>query len=172
VEKLVLKIRIPEYAQDTKISLNKEVIEPEQDKGYFIVKFEQSGKNQLVIDFGVKARWVTAKDEVRDDSGKAALVKGPLVYCLEEIENGKNLSSIYIDMNKEINQLEVAEGLVGDVPVLTYEGIRLKNSGIPEEELYGEPKFEQTAVKLQAVPYCLWNNRGVGEMQVWQKIKL
>lgn len=172
LEKLVLKIRLPEYAKDTKVSLDGEVIEPEQDKGYFIVKFKQSGKHQLMIDFKVKARWVTAKDEVQEDAGKAALVKGPLVYCLEEMENGKNLSRIHIDLNKEITQLEAAEGLVGNVPVLAYEGISLENTGIPQDELYGEPKFESKVVNLQAVPYCLWNNRGVGEMQVWQKIKL
>jgi uncharacterized protein len=171
-ESLKIKIRIPDYAKNTRVLINEEVIEPKVDKGYFLVLLKPAAQQEILIDFGVKARWMTANDEVREDCGKAALMKGPLVYCLEEKENGRNLSGIYVDIKKEINECDAANDLVGNLPMLSYKGIHLENIGILEEELYGEPKLEQKLVDLKAVPYCLWNNRGIGEMLVWQKIKL
>lgn len=167
-----LKIRVPEYAKNVKVLQNDVEIELTMEKGYLIVPLIKKGRQELLIDFGIKARWMSANDEVREDCGKVALVKGPLVYCLEEKENGANLSSIYVNIEKEIRECEAANDLVGEVPMLAYEGIRLENTGILRDELYGEPKLEQRPVLLKAVPYCLWNNRGIGEMLVWQKIKL
>ena len=50
----------------------------------------------MALDLDVKARWVAANPKVREDAGKAALMKGPLVYCLEECDNGDLLSEIYV----------------------------------------------------------------------------
>lgn len=172
IEKIQIKIRKPEYAKDSKVIVDGELFAWKEEKGYIIIEFADTKMHEIQIDFGVKARWLTAKDEVREDCGKAALVKGPLIYCLEERENGTNLSSIYVDLENEISECEAIRELVGDVPVLEYEGIRLINNGIEKEYLYGEPKFEQKKVMLHAVAYCMWNNRGIGEMTVWQKVKL
>ncbi len=64
------------------------------------------------------------------------------------------------------------DSLVGDIPTLSYDGIRLKNKSIGEHELYGKPGFEIEETTLVAVPYCMWNNRGTGEMLVWQKVRI
>ena len=60
---------------------------------------------------------------------KTALMKGPLVYCLEEKENGRFLSEIFVEENTSIEENAPAEELVGNVPTLSYKGIRVRNKG-------------------------------------------
>ena len=57
------------------------------------------------------------------------------------------------------------------MPALTYPGTRIKNAGLGDQ-LYGALKIEKEATQLTAIPYCLWNNRGEGEMLVWHRVLL
>ena len=129
--------------------------------------------NAISIDFHVVPRWMGANDQVRADAGKTALMKGPLVYCLEEKENGRFLSEIFVEENTSIEENAPAEELVGNVPTLSYKGIRVRNKGADgENQLYGSVELEKEEVSLRAVPYCMWNNRGQGEMLVWHKLRI
>ena len=47
-----------------------------------------------------------------------------------------------------------------------------KTIGIEDGSLYGEAGFTKKPVKIRAVPYAFWNNRGIGEMEVWQNISI
>lgn len=163
-----VKIRIPRYAGQWNCTLDDKAVNPEVTNGYLIVKIEP-GNRTIDLDLDVKARWVAANPNVREDAGKAALMKGPLVYCLEECDNGRLLSEIYVEENVEVQKGQPDQQLVGGVPSLCYPGIRVKNTGL-RDRLYGELKTEKEGTILKAVPYCLWNNRGEGEMLVWHKI--
>ena len=166
-----LKIRVPHYATVIHICIDGNNMDVPQKNGYFQIELNK-GKTLIEIDFGVRARWVAANSQVRNDIGKAALMKGPLVYCLEEIDNGKNLAEIYINEN-----VAVATDNINNLPdinidALTYQGFRLKNKAMTDEQLYGDVKLEKEKVDLKAIPYCLWNNRENGEMLVWQKVTI
>jgi len=95
------------------------------------------------------------------------VVKGPLVYCLEEIDNGKNLAELYVDTEKEIQ--EVPSELFGGITELVLQGKRMEESAWDEKVLYGEHPVKLSDVTLKAIPYAYWNNRGMGEMAVWVK---
>lgn len=165
-----LKIRIPGYASDTTCLVNGELVAGEKTSDNYLKLWLSEGGHEIKLDFHVKPRWVAANDEVRADAGKAALVKGPLVYCLEEADNGDLLSQVYVDANVAVKEDEPVEALAGEIPSLIYPGIRVSNSGLGKK-LYGELKRETSFVMLKAVPYCQWNNRGEGEMLVWQKVR-
>ena len=121
----------------------------------------------LTVSFDAPARFVRANPNVRADCGKVAVTKGPLVYCLEEIDNGKNLSELYADTKQEIE--ESASELFGGITELIFKGKRIEESAWDNGELYGEHPLSLTDVTLKAVPYAYWNNRGMGEMSVWMK---
>lgn len=71
-------------------------------------------------------------------------MKGPLVYCLEEKENGRFLSEIFVEENTSIEENAPAEELVGNVPTLSYKGIRVRNKGADgENQLYGSVELEK-----------------------------
>ena len=165
-----LKIRIPAYAENWKVLTGGKEEKPEIQNGYITVTLP-AGEHTVTLDLDVHPHWVAANDYVRADAGKAALVKGPVVYCLEEVENGKLLSQVCVKPNEEVKEEISPEGLVGNLPALTYPGTRIKNAGLGEQ-LYGALKIEKEAAQLTAIPYCLWNNRGEGEMLVWHRVLL
>lgn len=94
-------------------------------------------------------------------------MKGPLVYCLEEIDNGKNLAALYVSGAAGITEED--SPLFGGCKVLTFDGKRMEEDQWEAGELYAEHKVSLTDVSLRAVPYAYWNNRGRGEMCVWVK---
>lgn len=169
--KIVVKIRIPEYADQPKFMMDDKVAEVRMDSGYACLNGFDQGEHLIEIDFGVKPRWVSANDKVRADEGKIALMKGPCVYCLEELDNGANLGAVYVTEETDLMEGKPVEELFGAIPTIEYEGTKRKNIGVGTEELYGKPRFTQEKIKLKAVPYCLWNNRGSGEMLVWHKVR-
>ena len=123
-----LNIRIPWYSEKCECVQNGISIEIQPEKGYQRLSISP-GDTYISLDFHVSPRWMGANNGVRADAGKAALMKGPLVYCLEEKENGRYLSEIFIEENTSIEETAPAEELVGNVPTLSYKGIRVRNKG-------------------------------------------
>lgn len=160
-----LAVRIPSYAGEYKLSVNGKETEYQIEKGYAAVGVASDAV--IEIEFVSPAKFVRANPNVRADCGKTALVKGPLVYCLEEIDNGRNLSALYVDTRSPIAETE--SDLFGGITELNFKGKRMKETEWKEEELYAEHEVILQDVELKAVPYAYWNNRGIGEMTVWMK---
>ena len=76
-----------------------------------------------------------ASERVREDIGKAAIMRGSVVYCLEEKDNGKNLHELLVDTDMHAS---VSEGKICDtvVKMVETDGWRLTESGDAEETLY------------------------------------
>ncbi|MGF0032484.1 glycoside hydrolase family 127 protein [Bariatricus sp. SGI.154] len=164
-----LALRIPDYVKEYKILGDSgEISGCRMEKGYLYIDNLQEEETKFVIDFEVPARFVRANPKVREDAGKIALVKGPLVYCLEEVDNGENLPAIFVDANQELEE-RFEEDLLGGITTITLTGKRLTDEEWQDDALYGERKNCFQEVELKAVPYHRWNNRGEGEMLVWMK---
>lgn len=162
---MTLAVRIPEYARGYRMSAAGRPICFREEKGYAVVELEKD--TEIAVSFEAPARFVRANPNVRADCGKVAVTKGPLVYCLEETDNGKNLSELYADTSQEIREAD--SELFGGIKELIFQGKRIRENAWENGELYGEHPLEFTDVILKAVPYAYWNNRGVGEMTVWVK---
>ena len=157
-----IKIRVPEYAQNYKILCDGKEVEYKEEKGFATVEVSKNVKLEVV--FEADAKFVRANPQVREDAGKVAITRGPLVYCLEEVDNGANLSAITVDTEKELRS-EVDETRNGYVVVKAH-GKRLCEEQW-KDGLYSSQKLQKKDVELFAVPYFYWNNRGMGEMEVW-----
>lgn len=166
-ESLHMFIRIPEYADDYKIVQNKKEIVWPIVNGYAVVEVKEDAVLEIV--FAAPPKFVRSNPLVRADVGKTAIARGPLVYCLEEVDNGSNLSALYLDTSKKLKE-EYSEKFGGIVQIKAA-GERIRQESW-QEGLYGTGKVETKIVKLCAVPYPYWNNRGIGEMCVWVKEKL
>lgn len=163
---VMLRIRIPAYLNEYSFHLNGSIIHPAIENGYAVLAVSQSGLQTVTLTGTVKPRWICANTLVRADTGKVAVAFGPFVYCLEETDNGKNLSGVYVSPEAAPTPEEPEAGLPGSLPVLCIRGQRL-DSGLDADELYGTPAFRFTPQSFIAVPYCLWCNREPGEMTVW-----
>ena len=160
-----IAIRKPDYARNYQVAVDGREAEIEVLKGYVYLELKENSDIQIF--FEAPARFVRANPLVRADSGKIALMRGPLVYCLEEIDNGTNLSALYVDAKTDIRE-EKSE-LFGGSILLHFHGKRIVDTEWKEDELYAEHPIRWEETELTAVPYAYWNNRGMGEMSVWIK---
>lgn len=162
-----LYIRVPEYAEEYTILVNGETETCSVEKGY--AKLHRLWKWDTVdIRFAMPAHFVYADTRVRADAGKTAVKKGPLVYCLEEADNGENLSCVYVDTTAPIEEI-YEENLLGGTMTCRVKGKRIRESGARERRLYGNQPAVLENAEWKLVPYCYWGNRQNGEMQVWMK---
>ena len=133
-------------------------------KGYIKIDRSWKGRHVIKLELDMPVKMIYANPKVRSDIGKAAVVKGPVVYCLEEIDNGANLGGLELPEDASFTEIYDPE-LFGGTLVLTAEGTRIIEK--ENASLYSTvpPKREKASLKF--VPYCTWNNRGKGEMLVW-----
>ena len=163
-----LALRIPGYMKEFQIYRNQKKLEQVKiEKGYALLE-DLDKKEEITITFPMKARFVWANPNVRADEGKVAVMRGPLVYCLEEIDNGKNLSACYLDTKEEPEEIFEPE-LLGGVVSIRLKGKRISEKGWEDGALYGEYRTRFEDAEFKAVPYCNWGNRKTGEMTVWVK---
>ena len=124
-----------------------------------------SAGKKVLIDFSMPVRFCCANQRVRELSGQVALMRGPLVYCLEERDNGPDLHLLRVNPQGKITtgEREIAGEKVLEIVT---EGYREKIS--EKSSLYSlyEPPKEET-VSLHWIPYYTWANRGENEMRVW-----
>lgn len=173
-EGMELLLRVPDYAQNYRVCVHgcaeegvKESVgasRTDLEKGYVRISLKRDSK--IEVTFDAPPKFVYANPQVRADSGKTAIVRGPLVYCLEEVDNGQNLPAIFVDTECEI--AEEDSNLFGGIVAIKARGKKIVES-VDSNSLYSDekPKLEDTELTL--IPYPYWNNRGEGEMLVWMK---
>ena len=169
-QSFTLRIRLPEYLTEPAFELEGKRIMPVVENGYAVVAISHGGEQSLIIRGRVSPRWVAANSLVRADMGCVALMYGPNVYCLEEMDNGPLLPNIFVSPDTPVEICPPEAGLPGELPTLCFEGQRLC-SGV-EDRLYGSPDFRFSPQRFKAVPYGLWCNREPGEMLVWLHARL
>ena len=122
-----------------------------------------------MLDLDMRVRRIFANPAVREDAGKAALMRGPLVYCLEEADNGPDLHTL-IHAPEICASASFEPELLGGVTVLYTDGVRESREDWGAE-LYAEKAPETEKVRLKWIPYYAWANRGIGEMTVWLRYR-
>lgn len=159
-----LMVRIPDYAEHFCIRKGTEEVFFENCGDYAQITAETDGMYE--ISFEAPPQFVRANPKVRANVGRTAIVRGPLVYCLEEADNGENLSALYVDTDQPI--VEEMTDLFGGSVILRARGQRVVQMSF-KGGLYSSVKPKREPAMLTAVPYAYWNNRKPGEMTVWIK---
>ena len=162
-----LFLRIPGWCDNAKIRINDEDISVCDTKVNGYSKLKRTWKNGDVVELALpmEVQRIKAHPSVRANIGKVALQYGPIVYCLEEIDNGPNLHEIVLPHKAE-SKAEFDDNLLGGVMTISSKAERYN---LPrDEELYKanvEPQYRPVTVKF--IPYYAWANRTSGEMMVW-----
>ncbi len=166
----MIAFRVPSYAKNFCILHNGQKVEIKTEKGY--AKIAGKFSHEIFeISFEAPVVFVHANPQVRADAAKTAVVKGPLVYCLEEADNGDDLSALLIDTAQTPEEI-YDDQLLGGCSVVHISGRKISGEGWNEHVLYQEKPVSLEDVKLTLVPYCYWGNRKAGEMLVWMKESL
>ena len=120
-------------------------------------------ENEVTVRFDMPVTLVEADLRVQNNAGRVAVTRGPVVYCLEAVDNGPLLRSVRLDPAAVFAVEESQFGL----PVLTVTGER-KKAG---EGLYRPYCAAYQPAKLKLIPYFAFANRGISEMLVWIAVK-
>jgi hypothetical protein len=167
-----LALRIPAWCGgQAALKVNGATAVYEVRDGYALVSRRWSVGDSVEWEPAMEAKLIAAHPEIRANAGKAAIERGPLVYCLEEADNGSSpLASLSIAPRTKL-QARYAPELLGGAVVIEAEGcVDDTASWRQEAEAPYRPLVQLQAaqpVKLTAVPYYLWGNRRPGEMTVW-----
>jgi len=121
--------------------------------------------DEILIMFSLKPRIVFANPKVHYNCGKAAIMRGPEVFCLEECDNSENLASLSLDVESPLTE-HWREDLLGGIMTIKAKGKKLVT---PDDPCSFSEKFipESQDADITAVPYGFWCNRSPGEMLVW-----
>ena len=158
--KFALHLRIPAWCKHPEIRVNgREVRKLSEDRGYAVVERLWEKGDQLDLALPMSIERVHADPRVEADKGRVALRRGPLVYCLEGIDNHDSLGSLVIAPGSSVKQ-QFEKGLFGGATV-----IRGKAERVESGDAAGQKKV--TLDEFLAIPYYLNANRAHSEMAVW-----
>ena len=159
-----LRLRIPGWCTDAKLEINGSPVDHETAKGYALLHRVWQSGDTVVLRLAMPVNRVYSDRRVSSTVGKVALQRGPIIYCLEEVDNTTGLNSVILPRDAELNS-EFEESLLGGVATISVSAQKIgRNAG---ESLYTSDPGTLTATTIKAVPYALWGNRDRGEMLVW-----
>ncbi len=158
-----VKLRKPSWNGQAKVK--HDLKEPEHDlydnehSGGW-VPFERGYETTdgFLIHFLAPVRRVKADERVEADRGRVALMRGPLVYCLEGVDHAGAARSMVLTTDMEL-KVENVGTILGGTRVIRARSKRVVG---------GTASAPETKVAtLTAIPYWMWDNRGAGDMTVW-----
>jgi len=158
-----IDLRVPEWAGTAKASVNGQGVKPSMDKGYMVVSRTWKSGDTIELDIPMEARRVSADPRVEADRGLLAYARGPLVYCLEAVDQTAPLSNMWVPADTKLSSTWKGD-LLGGVTILN--GEAKVQEGKWAGGLY-KPSATARTVAFTAVPYYAWDNRKPGPMEVW-----
>jgi DUF1680 family protein len=174
---MALKLRIPGWCRKYTITVIKTdgstiKIEPsELDRGYITIIRKWNAGESVRLHLEIPVERVYAHPKVLSNIGRVALQRGPIVYCIEEADNGQNLDGIFLPRTSLI-KTEITNQFLPGTVILTMQAEAVSPERMPETLYYIKDQITPLQVKeIIAIPYCFWNNRGAGEMEVWIREK-
>ena len=120
---------------------------------------------EILLELDMTPSLVYANPKCRDLCSRAAVQRGPIVYCAEGVDNGKtNLNNLFLDADAAFSE-EYSEKL--GCTVLKTTGSRADGSA----NLYSLVKHEYRQTPITLIPFCTFANRGESDMLVWLHTK-
>ncbi len=164
-----LKLRIPGWAKGASLSINGDASDiPLVPGSYVELRRGWQTGDQIALNLPMPPRRVKANAKAEEIRNHVALMRGPLVYCLEGVDLPDEVSILEVHA-PEAMRLEArrAADLLGGATVLEGQATRVVDVG-GNGALYFDAEAERDeALDIRLIPYYAWNNRGVTEMTVW-----
>ena len=160
-----LRLRIPGWCTASTVSVNATAVDIAANNvnGYLQLTREWVAGDVVTMDLPMPVQRVRAHPHVIHDIGCVALQRGPLIFCVEQVDNGDQLGLLRLPKSAELKPRFAAD-LLGGTVILEGPAERLQPAN---DELYSRDEPGVIPAKIKAIPYSLWNNRGEGEMRVW-----
>lgn len=139
-----IRLRIPDWCKTYDLSINGKKINVPKEKGYAVIK-DWKSQDVIALDMDMPVEIVAADPHVKENFDKRAIQRGPLVYCMEEIDNPEYFDQIQLSPSTTFQTAFVSDILNGIKTI--------KTNGRAQSATF--------------IPYYAWDNRKAGKMRVW-----
>ena len=140
-----IRLRIPEWTTSYQLQVNGKEVEASIEKGYAVLNRNWKAGEEISLNMAVETKMVAADPRVKADEGKRAVMRGPLVFCAEEVDNKQSYDKMELNNNSQFAESYNANLLNGIEQIQVQTG--------------------NTSFSL--IPYYAWDNREAGRMKVW-----
>jgi DUF1680 family protein len=142
-----IRVRIPDWCKNYSIEVNGQKIDaPNLEKGYAVISRRWETGDRITLNFEMPVEVVEADRRVKENIGKRAIQRGPLVYCMEQADNPDDFDNLQLTPKMKFSNTFDSSLLNGVMR------IQASDSGTRE---------------INLIPYYAWDNREAGEMKVW-----
>ncbi len=164
-----LRVRIPEWAQGRPVpsdlysyanppqgtewsaTIGGAAVKPVLDHGYLVIAREWKDGDVVELNLPMPINRVHAHDKVSADKGRVAFERGPVVYCVEDVDRALGVDTLIVPTTAHVG-VERRPKLLRGLTVLTVDGATSAHTAVGQ---------------VTAIPYFAWNNRGLAPMAVW-----
>jgi hypothetical protein len=164
---VAVNLRIPAWAKDSTVQLNGKRLEQPRVGEFYPIERKWSAGDLIELSMPMPVRLVEANPYVEEVRGQVAVMRGPIVYCLESVDLPKDVR--VLDVRLPANA-KLSPNFNASIPGITF----LEGKGVAigasewSDSLYRDLKTSPgKEIDLRLVPYFAWDNRGESEMSVW-----
>lgn len=179
--KFDLHIRIPGWSKGTPVpgdlyyfkkfihqapvvKLNGQPVNWMEQNGYIVINRSWQNGDVVEVTFAMPVNEIGAHPQVLQNSDRIALQRGPLVYCVEGVDNNGRAWDFILNPDTEYQAI-FKHDLLGGVMIVQFNATGLTGAGEGAE-------VKKINRQIIAIPYYAWNNRGPTEMLVWMPTKV
>jgi DUF1680 family protein len=172
----VFYLRIPGWADSAQVTVNGKALAGIKPGTYLPIQRRWASGDVIRLRMEMPPQVLQANPRVADDTGRVAIQRGPLLYCMEGIDqpHGVDLVDVALHLSQRPGsqfQSEYTKDLLGGMVVLRHSGVAYDRSA--SESLYSRYSYQTVKtrqVALTLIPYYAWANREATEMQVWTPV--
>lgn len=161
-----LAIRIPSWSKTWQLKINDKETEEAPKNGYVYLAVSDGDTVKLTLDDTPRFQYASSK--VPKLTGKAAVCRGPLVYCFEGADNENDILSLSLKQDGNLAVSNYEENILCGSTMISAEAFRREDAGT--DELYFDKAPAMKPCKAIAIPYYTWGNRGENQMRVWMDV--
>lgn len=163
-----LALRLPDWCDKPQVTLNGAPVTQDVRKGYLHISHLWREGDTLQLTLPMPVRRIYGNPLVRHQAGQVAVQRGPLVYCLEQADNGEQLHNLQLPRDARFSTVE-GKGIFARKILLQVPGYKQTAKDAENQALWHydrAPSSRQPQV-LTFIPWFSWANRGEGEMRIW-----
>ena len=170
-----LNLRIPQWARGATIRINGKAADATVASGSYAALRRKWNVGDIVeLTLPMQPRLLQANPLIEETRGQVAVMRGPIVYCLESVDlsEGVDAMNVRLPRNIELTARFVPD-LLGGVTALEGQAVYSESEVWPDspydsQALYREiGRTKSRPLPVRLIPYHVWLNRGVSQMTVW-----
>jgi len=168
-----LALRIPDWSYEAAVFVNGEAyaITNQIVDGYARIDRQWISGDVVELKLDMPILRVRSHPLVKQNAGKVALQRGPLVYCVEEADNGNQLQQLLLPQDAKLEDT-FEQNLIGGIQVIKAQALKLQFEDWGTQLYRSNADAALEPANITFIPYYAWANRGKGEMAVWVKERI